>query len=96
MSPFASAGAATSAALDQRIRAGNDDDGVVGIGDRDDRRSGMGFGGLPHEAQVDSLRGEERLQLIAERILAEPADQRDLRAEFGGRTAWLAPLPPGK
>ena len=81
---------------EQRVRAGNDDDGVVGIGDRDDRRSAMGFSGLPHEAEVDSLRGEKRLQLVAERILAEPADQRDLRAELGGRTAWLAPLPPGK
>ena len=82
--------------VDQPVGAGNDDDGVVGIGDGDDRRSGVGLGRLPHEAQVDSLRREERLQLVAERILAEPADQRRRRAEFGGGDRLVGALAAGK
>ena len=80
----------------QRVGAGNDDNGVVGIGDGDDGRAGVGAGRFLHEAQVDPLCGEERLQLIAERILAEPADQRRRRAEFCGRHRLVGALAAGK
>ena len=81
---------------DQRIGAGHDDDGVVGIGEGDDRRAGMGVGGFLHKREVDALRGEERLQLIAERILADPADQRGRRAELGGCDRLVGALAAGK
>ena len=69
---------------DQRIGAGHHDNGVVGMGKGDDRRAGMGFVCFPHKAKVDALRSKERLQLIAERILADAADQRGRRAELDG------------
>ena len=68
--------------IDKRIRAGDDDDGVVGIGCCDDGRSGMGLDCFLHEAQVNSLSAKERPQLIAERIVAKPADQCRRRAEL--------------
>ena len=42
---------------DQRIGAGHDDDGVVGIGDGDDGRSGMDIRGVLDQREVDALRG---------------------------------------
>ncbi len=82
--------------INKRVGAGNDDNRVVGIGCRNEGRSGMGFGGFPHQAQVEPLCGEERLQVTAERILAEPADQRRRRAELCGRDRLVRALAAGK
>ena len=41
-------------------------------------------GGVLDEGEVDALRGEKRPQLLAERIRAQPADQRGRRAELRG------------
>ncbi len=43
-----------------------------------------------------ALRGEERPQLTAERIPAEPADQRGRRAEFGGCDRLVGAFAAGK
>ena len=51
---------------DQRITAGNDDDGVVRLRHRDDRGPGMRLGRLLHGAEVDALRAEESPQLRSE------------------------------
>ena len=96
MSPFASDRRGDIGRAHQRIGAGNDDDGVVGVGGGDDGRSGMRPGRCLHEAQVDSLCAEERLQLVAERILAEPADQRRRCAEFCGGYRLVGALAAGK
>jgi hypothetical protein len=81
---------------DQRIRAGNDDDGVVGIGRRNHRRSGVGIRRVLHEAQVYLLCGEERSHFGAERVLANPADQRGWRAEPGRRDRLVRAFAAGK
>ena len=65
-------------------------------GDGDDGRSGMGSGGVRDEGEVDALRGQERLQLLAERIRAEPADQRGRCAELRGRDRLVGALAAGK
>ncbi len=96
MSPLASAGAVTSAALTCAFAPGIDDNGVVGIGDGDDRRPGMGLSALPHQAEVDSLRGEKGLQRSAECIPGHPADQRHRRAELGGCDRLVCALAAGK
>ena len=73
-----------SPGTDERIGAGYDHDGIVGIGDGDDGRPAMGPGGVLDEREIDALRGEKRAQLLPESIRADSADQRDRRAELGG------------
>src|ERR1700692_596205 len=96
MSPFASAGATTSAALTNALAPGMTTMAVAGIGDRNDRRSGVGLGRFPHKTKVDPLRGEERPQLTTERVHPDPADQRDLCAEFGGGHRLVGAVAAGK
>ena len=56
----------------------------------------MGVGGLPNKTEVNSLSGEERFQLIAESILAEPADQRGRCAELCGCDRLVRALTAGE
>ena len=52
----------------------------------------MRAGDFPHVAEVNPLRREERLQLPAERVPAEPADQRCRRAELCRRYRLVGAL----
>ena len=56
----------------------------------------MSLGCLLHKAQVYSLCSQKCLQFIAERILAEPADQRGRRAELCRRNRLVRALATGK
>ena len=95
-SPFASVGAATSAASTSALAPGMTTMVLSALA--------MVMIAVPVWAsavcctklEVDPLRGEERLQLVAERILAEPADQRRRRAEFGGGDRLVGALAAGK
>jgi hypothetical protein len=69
---------------DQRIGARHDDDGVVGVGDGDHGRPGMDIRGVLDLRKVDALRSEERSQLLAEGIHAQPADQRGRCTQLRG------------
>ena len=80
----------------QRIGAGHHHDGVVGTGDGDDGRSGMGSGGVLDEGEVDTLRGQKRPQLLSERIRAEPADQRCRCAQLRGGHRLVRAFAAGK
>jgi hypothetical protein len=55
MSPFASGTAVTSSGGHQSVGAGDDHDGVVGIGQRDDRGARMRAVRLAHEAHIHAL-----------------------------------------
>ena len=81
---------------DQRVGAGNDHDGVVGIGDGDDRRSGMDIRGVLDEREVDALRPRNvRNCWPNASVPSRPISAVDAPS-FAAATAWLAPLPPGK
>jgi hypothetical protein len=67
---------------DQPVGAGHDNDRIVGIRKRDDRRARVRLGGLPHQTQVHALCGEKRSQLLSERVRTQEADQRGRSAEF--------------
>ncbi|MGY4361813.1 hypothetical protein ACVW0J_008306 [Bradyrhizobium sp. i1.7.7] len=65
---------------DQRIAAGDDDNGIVRFCDGDDGGAAMRVG-VADGAEIDALGAEECPELGPERILSEPPDQRGFHAE---------------
>jgi hypothetical protein len=68
----------------QSIRAGNDNNGVVGVGDGDDSRSGLRLRRILHERQIDTLCRQKCSQIAAERILADAPNQRRRGTQLRG------------
>ena len=78
--------------IQQRIGAGNNHDGVVGVGDGNDGGPAVGIRGFAHEAEFHALGDEKLLQLLAERIPADPTDQRRRRPQFCRRDRLVGAL----